>query len=72
MTKEELKEKILEGRTEREKLELAVHFALMDLSNHFKSLDDPLQYEVNRLWHKFDHLRNIPNFPMAKKEILGE
>ncbi len=58
--------KALKGRSEREKLEMKVYFALADLSTHFKVRDDPLQYEVNRLWGKLDILRNIPYFPEAQ------
>ncbi len=53
----------LEGKTKREQLELKAHFALSDLSDYFKLRDDPLQYEVNRLWRELDHLRTLSEFP---------
>lgn len=65
------RERALEGKTEREQLEILVHFALADLSNYFKSQDDPLRYEVNCLWHKVDHLRRIPEFPRVKQPVGG-
>ena len=49
--------------SERQDLELDVHNALWRLSDYFKKKDDPLQYEVNRLWRKLDELRAIPEFP---------
>lgn len=52
-----------ETKTERQKLELVVHHALRELSDHFMEKEDPLQYEVNRLWRDFDQLRTIPDFP---------
>ena len=59
----EQKDLTTERKTKRERLELEVHFALWNLSNYFKLRDDPLQYEVNYLWHRFDRLRSIPLFP---------
>lgn len=53
----------LETSIERQELELKVHHALRELSDYFLRGDDPLQYEVNKLWRDFDHLRTIPNFP---------
>lgn len=52
-----------ETKTERQELELKVHHALRELSDHFMKREDPLQYEVNRLWRDFDRLRTIPDFP---------
>lgn len=49
--------------SERQQLELDVHNALWVLSDYFKQKDDPLQYEVNRLWRELDRLRAIPEFP---------
>ena len=63
------RERALEGKTEREQLEILVNFTLADLSDYFKSKDDPLQYEVNRLWHKVDYLRSIPEFPRVKQSV---
>ncbi|GAJ09741.1 unnamed protein product [marine sediment metagenome] len=63
------REQLLKGKGERKQLELKVYFALCDLSNYFKTRDDPLQYEVNRLWHGLDRLRGIPEFPKVKQEI---
>lgn len=48
---------------EREQLEKKVDFALRDLSDYFKRREDPLQFEVNRLWRQYDHIKTIPNFP---------
>ncbi len=50
-------------RTERQELELDVSKALGALSNYFKNKDDPLQYEVNRLWRGLDKLMVIPESP---------
>jgi len=58
---------IKNDNTQREQLEMGVHNALWDLSNYFKERNDPLQYEINRLYHQFDHLRNVPDFPNAKR-----
>lgn len=52
-----------EAKTQREQLELDVHRALWELSNYFKQRDDPLRYEVNRLFRDFDRLRDIPELP---------
>jgi len=61
------REQILKGKTEREQLELTVYWALADLSDYFKAKDDPLQYEVNRLWHLINGLRSIREFPKANR-----
>lgn len=53
--------------SERQDLELEVHNALWGLSEYFKKKDDPLQYEINRLYHQFDRLRVIPEFPQVEK-----
>ena len=53
--------------SERQQLELDVHNALWALSDYFKKKDDPLQYEVNRLWQGLDKLRAIPEFPKPQQ-----
>ena len=53
--------------SERQELELEVHNALWQLSEYFKKKEDPLQYEINRLYHQFDRLRVIPEFPRVEK-----
>ena len=56
----------VEGKSEREQLEFNVHNALWELSDYFSKRDDPLQYEVNRLWRQFDKLNGIPEFPKVQ------
>ena len=58
------REKVLDGKSQREQLELKVHWALSDLSDYFKLREDPLYYELNRVWRDFDHIRDVPNFPI--------
>lgn len=53
----------MEEKTERQQLEEEVHHALRRLSDYFSHKEDPLQYEVNRLWRLFDHIRNTPDYP---------
>lgn len=53
-------------KSHRKQLEFDVHKALRELSLFYKSYDDPLQYEVNKLWHQFDRLRAIPFYLGAK------
>jgi hypothetical protein len=53
--------------TEREQLELKVNYALSDLSKYFTKKNDPLQYEVNRLWRELEKLREIPEVPKVIK-----
>ena len=43
------RDEILKDKTEREQLELKAHWALADLSDYFKGIQNPLYYEVNKL-----------------------
>ena len=54
--------------SERQELELGVHNALWRLSEYFKQKDDPVQYEVNRVFRDFDRLRLIPEFPKSPNQ----
>lgn len=54
----------------RKELEFNVHKAVWELSQFFKAYDDPLQYEVNRLYRRFDELRAIPFFPRPETGSL--
>lgn len=51
-----------EKLTEREQLEINLHHALHELSDYFAKRNDPLQYEVNRMWRQLDKLRDTPEF----------
>ena len=53
------RQKLLEGKTERQQLELKAHWALADLADYFKLRNSPLQYEINRLWRGLDRIRDI-------------
>ena len=55
-----------EKKTERQELELKVHHALRELSDYFMKRDDPLQYEVNRLWRQLDGIMSTPASTKAK------
>ncbi len=55
-----------ETKTERQELELKVHHALSKLSDYFRKSDDPLQYEVNRLWRQLDGITSTPASTKAK------
>lgn len=55
-----------EAKSEREQLELNLNKAIFELSDYFTKRDDPLQYEVNRLWREFDRLKSMPEFPMPE------
>lgn len=55
-----------EAKTEREQLEWNLHNAFRELSDYFSKRDDPLQYEVNRLWRELDRLKSIPEFPKPR------
>ncbi len=63
--------KVANGKTKREKLEVNVDRALGDLASYFTAKDDPLQFEVNRLWRQFDHLKSIPDFPTPQQKGVG-
>lgn len=60
---EKIRLAVLEGKTEREQLELKAHYALSDLSDYFQKKGDHLEYEVNRLCNRLDHLSTILDFP---------
>lgn len=56
-SKDEMRAKALEGKSEREVLEMKAHWSLSDLSDFFKQKDSPLMYEVNKLIRRLDEIR---------------
>ena len=54
---EETKQRVLGEKSEREKLELEVHWSLIELSQFFKKNDNPLIFRVNRLLRELDGIR---------------
>lgn len=52
----ELKEKILEGRTEQDKLGLKAHWALTELAKFFESRGDNRFYSVNMLQRELERI----------------
>ena len=57
MISEETKQRALVGKSEREKLELNVHWALIELSEFFKKSDNPLMFRVNKSLRELDRIR---------------
>lgn len=46
---EEMRAKILEGKTEEQRLGLTAHWGLVELSSYYERRKDPRFYEVNAL-----------------------
>ena len=53
---EELKAKILEGKTEQEQLGLKAHWALIDLTKFFEKRKDPRFYSTNVLIRQLENI----------------
>lgn len=53
------REVILEGKTERQKLEIRAYLALADLSHFFEEAENPLFYQVNHLIRDLDAIREM-------------
>lgn len=54
---EDTRQKVLEGKTYREQLEIIANWTLCDLSNFFEKVNDPLFYKVNTLLRQLDEIR---------------
>lgn len=52
------REKVLEGKSDREQLELKAHWALCDLSEFYYKYHDPLFYKANGLIRDLMLIRN--------------
>ena len=55
-TTEEMKAKILEGKTEQEQLGFKAHWALNDLSKFFERRGDPRFYSTNGLIRQLEKI----------------
>lgn len=55
---EELRQKAMEGKSERQILEVKAFWALSDLSAYFHAKSSPLYYAVNKLIHQLDEIRD--------------
>lgn len=53
----ETRQRILEGKDERETLELKAHWALTDLSNYYRKQVSPLMYQINIMLRELDRVR---------------